>query len=306
MEYFEENITVPCSHVPMYVTKASGKRVKFQPSKVRRTCLRAGASSKLAREITKNLSRSIYDGMSTRKVLDLILAELARTNPQVAARYNLKQAMLELGPAGFVFEKFIVRFLREYGYEAYCPPILKGACIPHEVDILARRPIRNKISNGVNQGKAYMIECKYHNARGIYTGSKDILYVWARFLDLKEAGEKRFDEAWIISNTKFSIHAIEYGQCKKMRLLGWKYPAERGLEKLIEAKQLYPVTILRGMDRATRDKLFSNDFIFCQDLIKTEKHLIMKRTGIKEKKLRALINEASNLLGGQTTFSSAL
>lgn len=33
----------------------------------------------------------------------------------------------------------------------------------------------------------YMIECKFHNVP-IYTGLKEVMYTYARFLDVKDAG----------------------------------------------------------------------------------------------------------------------
>ena len=58
--------------------------------------------------------------------------------------------------------------------------ILRGHCVSHEIDIVASK-----------QEKQYMIECKYHNMPGIYTCLKEVLYTYARFLDLVEGSQNK-------------------------------------------------------------------------------------------------------------------
>ena len=286
----------------MYIVKVSGKRVKFIPAKVRRTCLRAGADVALADRIVSEVSQHVYNGMETRELLRLILKLLKQRNPLVATRYSLKKAMLGLGPAGFIFEEFIVRLLKAYGYQAWCPPLVSGVCVKHEVDIIAKSPskkLNNLIKEEHGQSRVYMVECKYHNTPGLRSGLKEALYVWARFLDLRDAWRQstrqRFDCPWLISNTKFSNLAVQYAQCKKLRLLGWKHPRGNGLERLIEAKKLYPITILRGLDKTSKESLFSNNIILCQELISCKRDICQKKTNIRLKKLVSLIDQAHML-----------
>ncbi len=285
----------------MYIIKASGKKEKFSPAKVHRTCIRAGADKLLADQIVTKIKKEVYNGISSQKILRLILRYLRQRNPIVAARYGLKEAMLGLGPGGFIFEKFIVRLLKAYDCRAWCPPIISGACVKHEVDIIAKTFSDSNFYLPKNRHEiVYMIECKYHNAPGIRCGLKNVLYVWARFLDLNDAAKlgltKKFDCAWLVSNTKFSQSATQYAKCKKMRLLGWKYPPKNGLERLIEDKKLYPITILRTLDADSRAKLFSKNYILCQDIISTKRNVLQKKTRIKSKNLTTLINEAIKVL----------
>lgn len=288
----------------MYVIKVSGKRAKFYPAKVRRTCIRAGASPALADRIVKEVIKHVYNGMETRELLRLILRLLKQKDPVVATRYSLKKAMLKLGPAGFIFEEFMVDLLKAYGYQAWCPPLIRGTCVKHEVDIIAKSPYKkfdpiNKKES--SHSRTYMIECKYHNTPGLRSGLKEALYVWARFLDLQDAwhkgiGRQEFHRPWLISNTKFSNMAIKYAQCKELRLLGWKYPRGNGLEYLIENKKLYPVTILRSLDQSSKEILFSKKIILCQELISTKKEILKQKTMLKDQKLTSLINEANSII----------
>jgi len=274
----------------MFVIKASGEREKFDPEKIRRTCLRAGATKELADAVVKKVSEEVYDGIPTRKLLEMVLKYLDVEMPHIAARYDLKGAIMRLGPAGHEFEDLVARIFDELGYKTTVRTTIKGACVDHEIDIIARK-----------EGKCFMVECKYHNAPGIYTGIKEVLYTYARFLDLKE-GKKAgkcmdFTQPWLVCNTKFSPDSIQYASCKNMRLLGWKYPPKKGLEAIIQEKKLFPVTVLRSVDRASQGRLIDNGYIFCKDLIRFKADEIEARTRLSRKKLNEMIHDAEMVIG---------
>jgi len=284
----------------MQVIKASGDKQEFQINKIIKTCKKAGASDKLARQVAKRVEASLEPGISTREILDLVLDLLHQENPGLATRYNLKQAVLALGPAGFLFEKFVKRLLLEYGYDAYLPKLIQGKCVKHEVDICAQAPKKESIPwEKSSQNNSYMVECKYHNDSGTSSVIKISLYTKSRFLDLREAKHKNkfFDYPWLISNTKFSNMAIKYGHCENLRLLGWKYPKGLGLERLIEDKKLYPITILKSANSFIKKTLFSRDIITCQDFLNEKRDDLKKETKIYYNTLIKLTDEAKILLG---------
>jgi len=281
----------------LLVIKAGGGKEKFQREKVFRTCLRSGAGRGEAEKIVKEVERKIYDGITTREILKIVLDNLEKINFRSANVYNLKEAIMRLGPPGFIFEEFMTRLLSSYNLKTERPLFISGKCINHEIDIVAR--------GGNGRDVVYIIECKYHNVAGIYCGAKEVLYTWARFEDLNEGYQaskrneaprnektkyQKFDIPWLITNTKFSEGAICYAQCKKMRLLGWKYPEEASLENLIEKKKFYPITILRHLDDETKNKLFKNKIIFCEDLLKYDLSSLARLGRIKKNKAKSLIN----------------
>ena len=92
----------------MYVLKASGKKEEFNPNKLKGTLLRAGASNKTANDIVKEIEGKIKDGTKTREILDMALELLKDKSPEISARYDLKRAVMSLGPTGFPFEKLWV------------------------------------------------------------------------------------------------------------------------------------------------------------------------------------------------------
>jgi len=269
----------------MYVVNASGEFEKFDSNKIKRTCLRAGASNKLANKIAREVTKKSYDGISTKEILHIALNLLKREEPFVAARYDLKGALFRLGPAGFAFEHLAAEVLKEYGYLTKVHSIINGACVSHELDIISRK-----------ENKTFMIECKYHNLPGIYTGLRDVLYTYARFLDLRDGFKKglcqKFDQAWLLCNTKFSDDTVKYATCKGMKLIGWNYPKQQGFEKMIEQKNLYPITMLKSLDRDSQEKLASVGLVLTIDLLRMNTKELSELTKIPKNRLVVFINEA--------------
>lgn len=272
----------------MFVRKASGEKEQFNPEKILKTCIRAGASEEIADKIIKEVEKRAFDGIRTKKILQMTIELLDKYSPRIAAKYDLKGAIMRLGPAGFAFEKLVAELLREYGYKTSVHQIIQGLCVKHEIDVVAE----NK--------KRFMIECKYHNSPGIYTGIKDVLYTYARFLDLQDGSKKgvckNFDQPWLASNTKFSSESMLYANCKNIHLIGWKNPKGKSLKDLLEKKKLYPITVLRKLDRVSQIKLSEVGLMFCRDLIKKDISELMEMTKINKKQLRVLIKEAEILL----------
>jgi hypothetical protein len=266
----------------MQVIKASGKRQKFNPAKIRRSLMKTGLSKDVTDEIIKEVENRIYDGISTRKVFKIVTNVLNEKQADIASRYDLKGAIMRLGPAGFNFETYVGEILEEYGYDTQLRATIKGSCAVHEIDIIAVER---------ESGERHFVECKYHNSLGTYIDLKEALYTHARFLDLNN-GEEHFDSVWMACNTRGSTQAIKYANCAGMKLLCWRYPKNEGLETLIEKKKLYPITMLRSLDEHSLDRLSRAGYMLVKDLTKNDFHQIKRKTRLKTKKLQKIIEEA--------------
>lgn len=273
----------------IYIIKANGKKQAFSPEKVKRSCLRAGASEALANEITKKISWRVRNGMSTREIWKLIFRYLSKETPMIASRFSLKEALFRLGPEGFHFEKLVARIFAQEGYQVEEDKNFSGACVEHEIDVIAKK-----------ENELLMIECKFHNQIGIYIGVKDTLYVWARWLDLRDGAKEKkcpeFTQPFLVSNTKFSEDAQKYAACKNLSLIGWAYPAEKNLQYFIEKYKLYPITVLRRLEKYYEEKLLRHKIITCQDLIKIDPKKLQRETGLDPRKIILLKNEAKQLI----------
>ncbi|MFH1473634.1 MAG: ATP cone domain-containing protein [Candidatus Aenigmatarchaeota archaeon] len=275
----------------MWIVKASGETEKFDIRKIKRTCLKSGTSRNLANKIANEVKKKTYSGMSTRQILQMTLKLLGKQKPFIAARYDLKGSLFRLGPAGFAFERFIAEILKDNGFKTKLDTMNKGFCVDHEIDIIATLKNRN-----------YMIECKYHNLPGIYTGLREALYTYARFLDLKSGSKKGlckdFDQPWLICNTRFSEDAVKYSKCAGLNLVGWDYPKKKGLKDLMEKNKLYPITMIRNLDKFSQEKLSIAGLVLIKDLTELSIKELHKITKIPVKKLKTLVNEAERITYG--------
>jgi len=261
------------------VKKASGEIEPFSETKVRQSLKRAGAKPKVINQVLSQLIGKLYDGITTQEIYRQVFELLNQHQAGQGYRYSLKGALMQLGPSGYPFEKFIARLLTHLGYKTQIQAIIQGKCIDHEVDVVATK---------ANQ--RFMIECKYHNRPGTKSRSKDALYTQARFEDLAD----HFDQPWLVTNTKLTTSAIKYGQCQGMKLIAWRYPAKDSLEQLIEKNNLHPLTCLSFLDRRDRQLLYQNDLVLCQDLAQVSKKKLTS-LGLSSQKIKSLSQALSRL-----------
>jgi hypothetical protein len=170
---------------------------------------------------------------------------------------------MELGPSGFPFEKFVAEVLREKGFETLTDQKVRGKLVEHEIDVVAW-----------NDEKLIMVEAKFHNQLGVKTDLKVILYVKERFDDLSavtfDYGRpgRKIDEGWLVTNTKFTSTAIEYGsqQGKELVLIGWNYPTQGNLHDLILEEKLHPLTCLGSLNGREKKELLDRGIVLCKTL----------------------------------------
>lgn len=253
------------------VLKASGKYENFKSKKIYETVLATGASKRLARETVNLVKRKYYKGMTTKEILDIILENIKK-EPGLQQRYDLKRAIMSLGPSGFPFEQYFARILEHYGYKTKVSNVMKGKRIWHEVDIIAEK-----------KDKTYMIECKYHNFIGNNTRLHPAMYTYARFLDIN-----LFDTPWLSTNTKCVDDAIEYAKGVGLKITSWNYPENASLRKLIEDKNLYPITVLKNVKRRTIEKLLELNLVLAEDVLKEDSYELAKELNISRNEMEKI------------------
>lgn len=241
-----------------YVRKSDGEMVAFSEKKLRRSLTRSGATDETADGIIASLRNKLYSGITTREIYDQAFGMLKDLMRPAAARYHLKRAILELGPSGFPFEQFIGELFRRQRFVVETNQFKNGLCVKHEVDVLATAADEQNY-----------IECKYHQA-GIKCDVKVALYVHARFQDIARAGgnnQSKKLNGWLITNTRFSSDALQYGNCAGLRLMSWDYPAGNGLKDIIDREQLYPVTCITSLSHYEKSRLLHANIVLCSDVL---------------------------------------
>lgn len=238
---------------PVFVIKATGEREPFSEEKVISSLVKAGATLEMAREIVERIKPHLYQNIPTFEVYSAVMKLLKKKQQGLAEKYNLKKAIMDLGPTGYPFEQYVAAVLREIGYTAEVNKIVQGKCVAHEVDIVAK----NK--------EKYMIECKFHGIPGGRTDIKVALYVYARFLDVRHQG---FDVPWLITNTKVTSEVKAYANCVGMKVTAWDYPEGEGLNEMIDKSGLYPVTASTNLSQRQKGELLGKGIVFLRNGIK--------------------------------------
>ncbi len=273
-----------------YILKKDGTEELFDENKIKTSLLNAGTEPAVAEATTSNIKKHLTRFIKSEDIYKIAVDHLRKNQPDAAIKYTLKKAIMDLGPTGYVFEKYMAAILNAQGYRTEVSRIVKGFCVDHEVDIVAEK-----------NGYHFLVECKYHNDPGTKSDVKTALYIFARFLDIKNACEAEvntynFSEAWLATNTKCTSEAIRYSNCVKMKVIAWHYPHKDNLEYLIESKKLYPVSILPGLRDQQKIRLFEIDILTVQDLLKNTPEEIAKIILTDDLRANRVFTEAALLL----------
>lgn len=272
----------------LIITKASGEAAKFSESKLRSSLQHSGATNEQIDNVVKEISKKLYPGISTKKIYKMAYGLLQGSARPLAAKYRLKGAIMELGPSGFPFEKYFGEILRHQGYGVKVGEIVQGQCVQHEVDVVA-----------IVDHSQLMIECKYHNSPGTICDVKIPLYIHSRFKDI-EAQWLKFSknkavsyQGWVVTNTRFSDDAIQYGTCAGLKLIGWNYPAKGSLKDMIDTLGLYPITCLTSLTGHEKTILLEKKIVLCLEL-NNNRHLL-EEARVSPARIETVMEEARQL-----------
>lgn len=265
-----------------FVIKASGEKEEFNAKKFRRSLLRAGASEQDIDKLIKDVQVN-KELETTHDIYKYAFNYLSRIKTSLASRYNIKNAMFQLGPSGYPFEQFLAKLFEALGYRTVTDRKLLGKCVMHEVDVVLEK---NK--------SFYIVESKFHNAHGIKSDVKITLYVQARFLDINADSHKEFYKAWAVTNTRFTTDAIQYANCVGMNIMDWSYPKENSLSYLIDKFGLHPITTLASLSSKQKKDLINKNIILCKQIIENKN--VLKILKLSDKKIDKLIVEAQEVV----------
>jgi Holliday junction resolvase-like predicted endonuclease len=270
------------------ITKASGDRVPFSEDRLRRSLLRSGAAYDQVEHILNEVRGQLFEGMPTKKIYKIAFALLKEGSRHLAARYHLKQAIMELGPSGFPFEQYIAGIMQRQGYTVKTGQFVHGQCVDHEIDVIAEK-----------EDKYILVECKYHNFQGVICNVRIPLYIHARYMDVQkkwslqpQRHEKEVSFR-IVTNTRFSEDAIRYANCAGLELLGWDFPARNSLKEQIDASGLYPITCLTALTKAEKQKLLDRKIVQCSELIDNER--LLASIGVSGTRSAVVLHEVEQL-----------
>ncbi|RRQ50652.1 ATPase [Maribacter algicola] len=270
------------------VQKSSGERVQFSMDKLRSSLKHSGADHELVEDIVMKVRDEIYPGITTNEIYNRAYALLKKRKSVFASKYKLKKAIYELGPTGFPFERFVAAILKYSGYQVEVGVFLEGHCVTHEIDVLAEKNENTTI-----------IECKFHNDKGLNCNVKIPLYIHSRYNDIKEhwvkgkRAKSTLEKGWVVTNTRFTQDAIRYGVCANLHLLSWDYPKNEGLKDRIDRLGLYPITVSTLLSNREKQFLLSRDVVLCRQLKKDK--FFLDHLGISTNRKAKILDEIGQL-----------
>ena len=272
----------------MKIVKHSGAVVEYNPEKLKNSLSKSGAGDKVIEGIMQEIQSKIYEGISTKQIYKMAIALLKKTANHHAARYNLREAIRLLGPAGFFFEKYTARLFASEGYKTMTSLTLFGKCVSHEVDVFVKK-----------EHDVAMVECKFHMGREAASDVKVPMYILSRFNDLKERKHRIFTEkesitkCWIVTNNRFTSDAIDFSKCMGLNLLSWDYPHNDNLKTKNDVNGLYPITCLTTLTFAEKDKLLNLDIILVRELAGSSE--LLNKIGLSPTRIKNVLKEAAEL-----------
>ena len=273
---------------PIFIKKNSFDVEPFSTQKLEHSLLRSGASEEEIENIISKIQTEIYDGISSIEIYKKVFAYLKKSNRTSASRYSLKRAIFDLGPTGYPFERLVAALLREKGFKTSVSVILNGECVTHEIDVLAEK-----------EGSVYAIECKFHSDSKVFSNVKIPLYINSRFLDIQKQwntnpkNTTHLKQGWLVTNTRFTIDAINYAKCVGLTLFSWDYPLNNGIKDNIDSFDLYPITTLINLSKDEKKTLISKDIILVKELY--ENKIVLEKMQITSDRIVKILNEVKEL-----------
>lgn len=272
----------------IFIKKADGELELFSAEKLANSLRRAAASESLVQEIIYDVESWIVDGVSTKKIYRRAFMLLRKKERSRAARYSLKNAIMELGPTGYPFENFMGQLFEAKGYDVEVGKVLNGRCVTHEVDVFATK---NK--------EQHFVECKYYNSQGKYASVRVPLYIRSRVNDIINAKrDEGLDDykfyGWIATNTRFTEDAMNYGLCSGLKLISWDFPKDNSIKKIVEENNLFPITTLTELTKAQKERFLAKGVVMCKEL--HDDNSLFDIIQIRGKQLSRVKKEIADLL----------
>jgi hypothetical protein len=168
--------------------------------------------------------------------------------------------------------------------------LVQGVCVQHEVDVIAR-----------NHTEQFMVECKYYNNQGKYCNVQVPLYIDSRFRDIEKRWRHDPNNAdlsfrgWIVTNTRFTTDAMDYGKCAGLHLVSWDYPRQYSLKDMVEKSNLFPITVLTTLTRKQKQQLLDKGIILVRQL--SDKPGLLSEVGLTQPKQTRTLEEIAELIG---------
>lgn len=273
----------------MKIKNNAGETVEFEISKLENSLRNSGAGEQSVKRVLETVLPKCFEEITTGELYRIAFEELKKISNSVAARYSLKKALLELGPAGFYFEQWISRVFQNIGYKTETGQLIKGHSVTHEADVIAKK-----------DNKTYWVECKFRNAEDTKISVTTPMYVLSRIKDISGINYNLFDtqtkftDGWLITNTYFTKDSVAFSEYYGLRLLSWDFPKNKSIKNLVDQNALYPITCLTTLDGKQKQKLLEKRCVLVKELFNNES--LFNVLELSQEKKSEVLKEAKELM----------
>lgn len=276
----------------MQVKKYSGELVAFDLRRLKGSLSKSGATPDVVEEVWEMMKPMVYDGISTRDLYKLAFRLLKREADSFAARYSLKRALKDLGPAGYYFEQWVARLFNHANYETVTGQQLAGNSVTHEIDVVAQK-----------DDELLLVECKFRNTEDAKITVTTPMYFLSRVNDFKGrvfsffGKDMQFTAGWLVTNALMTTDSIDFSAYYHLNLLSWNFPEESSIKRRVDNAGLYPITCLTTINKAEKDMLLKQGCILVKDIVEDDSQL--DSLDCAPRKKRRITQEAIELVNHQ-------
>ena len=272
------------------VKRQTGESTVFDIEKLRTSLQKSGASEIEIGQVLERMKPHMHNDITSKSIYKLAFKYLKQISGTFAARYSLKRALRDLGPAGFYFERWVAKFLESYGYETCVNQIIKGNAVSHEADVIAKKG-----------NDLLWIECKFRNSLESKVAVTTPMYLLSRIKDIstKEyelfGSKDLFNQCWLITNAYLTSDAIAFGEFYGVNMLSWDYPAKKSIKTLVDQKALYPVTCMTSISKREKNYLLEENCILVKDIYDNPQ-ILRNNPIINRRNVNKILKEVKELI----------
>ena len=246
-----------------------------------------GASREEAVQVAQQVEGRLYEGITTKKILQMVFTFMRRNKPAIKHLFDLKYGISLMEPKP-EFEAFVRVLLVHNGFQVKPNTILRGLCGKHEVDAIVTK-----------DGLTHFVEVKHHNSYHTLTGLDESRIARAIMEDVTDGYEHcltkiKIDRAMIVTNTRYSEHAINYGRCRDILQIGWASPDLFGLRDMVEKYRLYPLSCLKGVSTKIRLRLVEAGIVLIKQLTEQDWRYLERKTMLPQDTILSLMEKAKH------------
>ena len=273
----------------MQVKKYSGELIEFDLRRLKGSLSKSGATPDVVEEVWEKMKPMVYDGISTRDLYKLAFRLLKREADSFAARYSLKRALKDLGPAGYYFEQWVARLFNHADYQTLTSQHLAGNSVTHEVDVVAQK-----------DDELLLVECKFRNTEDAKITVTTPMYFLSRVNDFEGrtfsffGKNMKFTAGWLVTNAYMTTDSVDFAIYYNLHLLSWSYPEESSIKRRVDNAGLYPITCLTTINKVEKDILLKQGCILVKDIVNDMSQL--ESLDCAPRKKKRIVQEATELV----------